>query len=102
MKTHHTENPAIDPIIHLWLLRILMKLGGRRKFISSHGFNNDTLAEILGLGQWINSSWDEHDRKAGKPFRQSCANHSSKLKRNGHDCCHQPACVSTSVNCPDW
>lgn len=42
-----------DPIICLWLLRILVPLGGHREFIRSHGFNNDTLAEVLGLGHWV-------------------------------------------------
>ena len=42
-----------DPIIRLWLLRILVPLGGHREFIRSHGFNNDTLAEVLGLGHWV-------------------------------------------------
>lgn len=42
-----------DPIICLWLLRILVPLCGHREFILSHGFNNDTLAEVLGLGHWV-------------------------------------------------
>ncbi len=42
-----------DPIIRLWLLRILVPLGGHRAFVSTHGFNNDTLAEVLGLGHWV-------------------------------------------------
>lgn len=58
------KKPVIDPIVHLWLLRILVKLGGCREFTRSHGFSNDILAETLGLEQWINSSWDEHDQKA--------------------------------------
>lgn len=82
MKTYHAKNPAIDPIVHLWLLRILMKLSGRHKFIGSHGFNNDTLAEILGLEQWINSSWDEHDRKAVQTkLRQSLQQAERKWSR---------------------
>jgi len=42
-----------DPVIRLWLLRILIALGGHREFVRSHGFNNDALAEILGLGHWM-------------------------------------------------
>jgi len=42
-----------DPIIRLWLLRILVPLGGHREFVRTHGFNNDTLAEVLGLGHWV-------------------------------------------------
>lgn len=53
----------IDPIIRLWLLRILVALGGHREFVKSHGFNNDTLAEALGLGHWIDPSPNDFDLK---------------------------------------
>ena len=33
MKTHHEKKPAIAPIIQLWLLRILVLLGGHLKFL---------------------------------------------------------------------
>lgn len=46
----------IDPVIRLWLLRILVPLGGHREFVHAHGFNNDSLAEALGLGFWVDSS----------------------------------------------
>ena len=46
------------PIIKLWLLRILVPLGGHRDFITQHGFNSDSLAETLGLGDWV----DPEDR----------------------------------------
>ena len=46
----------IDPIIRLWLLRILVPLGGHREFLHSHGFHNDALATALGLGHWVDSS----------------------------------------------
>lgn len=46
----------IDPVIRLWLLRILVPLGGHREFLHSHGFNNDGLAVALGLGHWVDSS----------------------------------------------
>ena len=47
---------ATDPIVHLWLLRILVTLGRHRDFVQSHCFSNDALAEALGLGFWIDSS----------------------------------------------
>lgn len=48
------RNPDItsvnsEPVILLWLVRILMPLGGRREFIGRSGFNNDFLATTLGL-----------------------------------------------------
>jgi hypothetical protein len=50
-RCDHYAEPSIgiDPIIRLWLLRILVTLGGHRQFMHSHGFNNDTLAEALGV-----------------------------------------------------
>lgn len=53
-----------DPVIRLWLLRILIALGGHREFVHSHGFNNDALAEILGLCHWIDPSPNDFDLKA--------------------------------------
>ena len=53
-----------DPIIHLLLLRILVALGAHREFIRAHGFNNDPLAEMLGLGHWIDPSPNDFDLKA--------------------------------------
>lgn len=54
----------IPPIIHLWLLRILVPLGGHGEFINQQGFSNDTLAEVLGLGHWIDPDSEDFDPKA--------------------------------------
>ncbi len=56
LRSRNTSNTVtkLDPIIHLWLLRILVPLGGHREFAGSLGFNDDTLAELLGLGHWVN------------------------------------------------
>ena len=43
----------IPPIVHLWLLRLLVPLGGHRSFIHKHDLGDDALAEALGLGDWI-------------------------------------------------
>ncbi len=53
-----------DPIILLWLLRILVPLGGYREFIRPHCFNNDTVAEVIGLGHWIDPSPKDFKPKA--------------------------------------
>ncbi|MBK8134160.1 MAG: ATP-binding protein [Gammaproteobacteria bacterium] len=56
-RARYSGNPIeIDPVIRLWLLRILVPLGGHREFLHSHGFNNDALAIALGLGHWVDSS----------------------------------------------
>lgn len=42
-----------SPLIRLWLLRLLVPLGGHRRFIRDHGFGDDEVCEIVGLGHWI-------------------------------------------------
>lgn len=64
-RARYTGNAIdTDPVIRLWLLRILIALGGHREFVRPHGFNNDALAEILGLGHWIEPSPNDFDLKA--------------------------------------
>jgi SpoVK/Ycf46/Vps4 family AAA+-type ATPase len=62
---HSTHTPLeTQPIIHLWLLRLLVPLRLERTFIDRHSFNNDSLAEIIGLGAWVESSTKDFDRQA--------------------------------------
>lgn len=53
-----------DPNARLWLLRILVALGGYREFVSSRGFSSDDLVNVLGLGHWIGPSANDFDLKA--------------------------------------
>ncbi len=55
---------APEPLILLWLLRILVPLGAHRQFVRTDGFTNDLLAQALGLGRWIDPSPDDFDWKA--------------------------------------
>lgn len=55
-RSHYTSNATdFNPIILLWLLRILVPLGGHREFIRSHDFTDDTLAKAIGLEHWIDT-----------------------------------------------
>ncbi len=64
-RTQYSGNSIeVEPIIRLWLLRILVPLGGHREFARTHGFNNDALAEVMGLGHWIDPSPNDFDLKA--------------------------------------
>ncbi|GAB4213770.1 MAG: hypothetical protein Fur007_08630 [Rhodoferax sp.] len=47
----HTDAPG--PIVQLWMLRILVPLGGHKACVKPHGFNDDAMAEALGLGHWV-------------------------------------------------
>ncbi len=71
-RSRYSKLPLdIAPIVHLWLLRLLVPLGGQREFISQHGFNNDTLAELIGLGEWIDPAPQDFDpRKVRTELRK--------------------------------
>lgn len=68
MSTRRATHTPLEtqPIIHLWLLRLLVPLRLERTFIDRHCFNNDSLAEILGLGQFFESSIKDFDRQAAR------------------------------------
>jgi hypothetical protein len=51
------------PIIGLWALRVLIGLGMHREFINDHGFSSDGLAQTIGLGDWIDCTRQDFDRK---------------------------------------
>lgn len=53
----------LPPVLRLWLFRILVPLGGYKEFISKNGFSNDNLAEVLGLGKWIDPTDQEFDQQ---------------------------------------
>ena len=46
----YSQPPKLPPLIHLWILRILMPLGGHPDFIGQRGCPDDMLAEVVGLG----------------------------------------------------
>lgn len=43
----------VTPLMRVWILRMLVPLGGHRKFVQSNGFADDDLAQLLGFGKWI-------------------------------------------------
>lgn len=53
----------ILPIVRLWILRLLVPLGGHRSFINRHGFDDDILAEVIGLGKWVDPAPLDFDAK---------------------------------------
>lgn len=83
----------VEPVIRLWLLRILVKLGGQRQFIRSNGFNDDTLAELLGLGRWVDPSPHDFDMKA---VQSELRQLHQKAEKQWADA-SLPACLSSNV-----
>jgi SpoVK/Ycf46/Vps4 family AAA+-type ATPase len=62
-------NPTLDfdRIVLLWILRLLVPLGGHREFINEAYFSDDGLAKAIGLGHWLELDVD-FDR--GKILRE--------------------------------
>lgn len=56
-QTYKSSSETPD-IFRLWLLRMLVPLGAHREFITQYGFKSDALAELLGLGRWVEGSDD--------------------------------------------
>lgn len=56
--------PRLEPLIRLWLLRILVALGGHRNFARFHDLTDDSLAEAIGLGHWATQATEDYDQKA--------------------------------------
>ena len=54
----------IPSIVHLWLLRMLVPLGGHNEFVNRHGFRSDSLAAQLGLDEWIDPADREFEPRA--------------------------------------
>lgn len=52
-----------SPIIQLWLVRLLIDLGAHKDFVTEHGFSNDGAAHAIGLGDWVECTRIEFDRK---------------------------------------
>jgi len=44
-----------DDLLKLWLFRILVTLGGQKKFFYDHGFRDDAIAEFIGVMHFDNN-----------------------------------------------
>ena len=92
-KVTDLEATVTEPIICLWMLRMLVVLGAHREFFSAHGFRYDSVALTLGLGHWIDPQPHDFDVKAVKAeirqLHQSAETESRHLRL--------PACLRNNV-----
>lgn len=51
------------PLIQLWHVRLLIGMGTYKEFIGEHGFSNESIAKVIGLGDWVDCTRKEFDRK---------------------------------------
>lgn len=54
----------IENIVELWMLRILVPLGGHKTLVHRGGFSEDAVARALGLGPWLDDEDREFDSAA--------------------------------------
>lgn len=55
---------TVEPVLELWLLRLLVPLGGHQKFIGRSGFKCDSTARAVGLANWIDDAELEFNERA--------------------------------------
>lgn len=58
----------VPPLVRLWILRLLVPLGGHRQLIGQNGYLNDSVADALGLDQSLDAftvtfEMERHDWK---------------------------------------
>ena len=95
MPPRRRDSSTLDvaPLVRVWLLRLLVPLGGYREFIHPHGFRSDALAEIIGLARWIDPIDREFDPRA---IRLELRKLQSYEERNA-DRTKVPACLDANI-----
>lgn len=81
------RQPAVPPLMKLWLLRILVSLDGWQKFMGPRGFENGMLADLLGLSA-LQLPSDE--REAVTLVRKMLTVILSKVERTAGRTCGHP------------
>jgi len=76
-------NFSLDPIVKLWILRILVPLGGQHEFISDYYLTNNELAKQLGLGHWVEVDRDDYDVRS---IRKELLDAYQKAESGAHQC----------------
>ncbi len=59
-QNQNKQSGSIEPIVMLWLLRILVPLECHRQFIHKNGFDREELARVLGLA--VNDDDDDDEQ----------------------------------------
>ncbi|MRX08981.1 AAA family ATPase [Pseudoduganella sp. FT25W] len=74
-----TESPSLTD---LWLLRILVPLGGHKALLARNAFSNEAVARAAGLGRWLDDDECDFDAAAIRDqLRQ--AHRAAEARRDG-------------------
>jgi transitional endoplasmic reticulum ATPase len=78
------SDPDKESLIRRWMLRMLVPLWGMRFFIHEHGFNDEQLADALGLKGRVGANVRKFDQ--AKAREQLCKLYAQEEKRNSGVC----------------
>ncbi|MDP2283933.1 MAG: AAA family ATPase, partial [Pseudohongiella sp.] len=93
-RSHKNQKSSdVAELVQLWLLRLLVPLGGHRDFITQDGFCNDALATAVGLEKWIAPAPLDFDPKAVRAELRKLHEAGEKKLRNATS----PACLKRNV-----
>lgn len=81
-----------EPLVRLWMLRMLVDLGGYKSFINTDDFADDLVARVLGLGHWIEAEDSFFPSLVQKELRQLYRSQLKELKG-----AKLPACLAQNI-----
>ncbi len=76
-KSRNVQKPAVltpsavDPIVRLWLLRLLVPLEGRRQLIGPYSFDNEEIAQLFDL-PGCSTSYSDFDAQIARQKLYRC------------------------------
>lgn len=73
--------PELPNLVMLWILRMLISLGGHKEFVRTHGFSNDAAAEAIGLGAWVDPEDIDYDPKVVRVLMRKLSSEAEKKHR---------------------
>ncbi|GHU30415.1 ATPase [Betaproteobacteria bacterium] len=87
-----TEAYPETSLIRLWILRLLVPLGGRNNFVRAEGFRDNDLARAIGMEKWLEPERDFVDKKVNIELHQIYL----ESERRAHDS-SVSACLARNV-----
>ena len=93
-RRRHKPIADMLPIVHLWVLRLLIPLNGHKEFVTRHGFSVDGIAQSLGMGEWVDPEDRDFDPQAVRIKLRKLHQASERSLKN----VEMPSCLKSNVN----